>query len=705
MQQPSEPQLSEPQLSEPQPSKQTVKSWRGALVIAPTVAGLAILGSLAGGFRLLEWAILDRFFRLRPPEPIEERVVIVTIDESDIDYVEQWPMSDRVMSQLIRNIDAQNPRGIGIDVYRDLPVAPGQQELIEVFRSTPAAIGIEKAAGEPIEPHPILDELGQVAANDLLLDADGKVRRGLILLGKADGSFRQGFAVKLALMYLEQEGLELEVLDEDRKIYGLGGAIFHPLTGREGEYDTADTGGYQILTNYRGELASFPHISMTAVLENRIPTDMMRDRIVLIGATAPSLNDLYQTPYSARLFATSEPTPGVVIHANLASQIVSAALANRPMLRAAPKPLNWLWIAIWSGYSAALGSMWLQHRKVAVFIVLGGGGILLISYLAFLSGWWIATFTPLLATTVSAVVSIGYVLWENLKLSYKQLEEYAQTLEQKVEERTAQLAQANAEITALNEQLKAENIRMRAELEVTKQLQQMVLPKAGELESIEGLDIAGFMEPAEEVGGDYYDILQQDGHIKIGIGDVTGHGLESGVLMIMAQTAVRTLQESRETDPVKFLDVLNRTLCGNLKRIESLKNMTLAVLDYADGCLSLSGQHEEVILVRNDGSLECIDTMSLGFPIGLDDEIADFISQTHIQLNSGDVVVLYTDGITEAENIQREQYGLERLCEVIQEHQQETATSIRQAVVENVREYIGDQKVFDDITLVVMKHK
>ncbi|MBP0006571.1 MAG: CHASE2 domain-containing protein [Cyanobacteria bacterium SBC] len=705
MQQPSEPQLSEPQLSEPQPSKQTVKSWRGALVIAPTVAGLAILGSLAGGFRLLEWAILDRFFRLRPPEPIEERVVIVTIDESDIDYVEQWPMSDRVMSQLIRNIDAQNPRGIGIDVYRDLPVAPGQQELIEVFRSTPAAIGIEKAAGEPIEPHPILDELGQVAANDLLLDADGKVRRGLILLGKADGSFRQGFAVKLALMYLEQEGLELEVLDEDRKIYGLGGAIFHPLTGREGEYDTADTGGYQILTNYRGELASFPHISMTAVLENRIPTDMMRDRIVLIGATAPSLNDLYQTPYSARLFATSEPTPGVVIHANLASQIVSAALENRPMLRAAPKPLNWLWIAIWSGYSAALGSMWLQHRKVAVFIVLGGGGILLISYLAFLSGWWIATFTPLLATTVSAVVSIGYVLWENLKLSYKQLEEYAQTLEQKVEERTAQLAQANAEITALNEQLKAENIRMRAELEVTKQLQQMVLPKAGELESIEGLDIAGFMEPAEEVGGDYYDILQQDGHIKIGIGDVTGHGLESGVLMIMAQTAVRTLQESRETDPVKFLDVLNRTLCGNLKRIESLKNMTLAVLDYADGCLSLSGQHEEVILVRNDGSLECIDTMSLGFPIGLDDEIADFISQTHIQLNSGDVVVLYTDGITEAENIQREQYGLERLCEVIQEHQQETATSIRQAVVENVREYIGDQKVFDDITLVVMKHK
>ncbi|MCZ0901656.1 SpoIIE family protein phosphatase, partial [Microcoleus sp. HI-ES] len=117
-----------------------------------------------------------------------------------------------------------------------------------------------------------------------------------------------------------------------------------------------------------------------------------------------------------------------------------------------------------------------------------------------------------------------------------------QTLEQKVEERTAQLAQANKEILVLNERLKVDNLRMSAELDVTRRLQQMILPQQQELESIAGLEIAAFMEPADEVGGDYYDVLTQNDQVKISIGDVTGHGLESGVLMIMAQTAVRTLQ-------------------------------------------------------------------------------------------------------------------------------------------------------------------
>jgi len=280
-----------------------------------------------------------------------------------------------------------------------------------------------------------------------------------------------------------------------------------------------------------------------------------------------------------------------------------------------------------------------------------------------------------------------------------------QTLEDQVEERTAQLAQANQEISTLNERLKAENVRMSAELDIVKQLQQMVLPKQSELEAIEGLEIAGFMEPADEVGGDYYDVLQQDGKVKISIGDVTGHGLESGVLMIMAQTAVRTLQKMNETDPVKFLDVINQTLYDNLQRIDSDKNMSLAILDYAGGVLKLSGQHEEMIVVRADGTLECIDTMDLGFPIGLVEEIGEFVTQAEVLLNPGDVVVLYTDGIPEAFDINKKQYGLERLWEVVVENRQCSAQEIREAVIDDVRRYIGVQRVFDDITLVVMKQK
>ncbi len=280
-----------------------------------------------------------------------------------------------------------------------------------------------------------------------------------------------------------------------------------------------------------------------------------------------------------------------------------------------------------------------------------------------------------------------------------------QTLEEKVQQRTAQLAEANQEISALNNKLKAENIRLSAELEVTKRLQQMILPKQSELDQIKGLEIAGYMQPADEVGGDYYDVLTQNDQVKISIGDVTGHGLESGVLMIMAQTAVRTLQQMNETDPVKFLDVLNRTLYANIERIDSSKNMTLALLDYQDSNLTLSGQHEEIIVVRTDGNIERIDTMELGFPLGLEEDISGFISQVQVHLNPGDIVVLYTDGITEAININRVYYGIERLCQVAKENRHKTVEEIRQAVIDDVRQHIDKQKVFDDITLVVLKQK
>ena len=260
--------------------------------------------------------------------------------------------------------------------------------------------------------------------------------------------------------------------------------------------------------------------------------------------------------------------------------------------------------------------------------------------------------------------------------------------------------------THLNiKQLKAENLRLATELDITRRLQQMLLPRDKELSAISGLDIAGFMEPAEQVGGDYYDILKHNGLVKIGIGDVTGHGLESGVLMIMVQTAVRTLLSINETDPTKFLSAINRTIYDNVQRMNSDKNLTLSLLDYQQGQLCLTGQHEERIVVRADGTLERIDTIDLGFPIGLEAEIVDFVGQTQVQLHLGDVVVLYTDGITEAENLAGEHYGIERLCAVVRINRQLSALAIKQAVIDDVRSHIGTQQVYDDITLLVLKQK
>ncbi|MCP4353061.1 MAG: SpoIIE family protein phosphatase [Desulfobacterales bacterium] len=251
----------------------------------------------------------------------------------------------------------------------------------------------------------------------------------------------------------------------------------------------------------------------------------------------------------------------------------------------------------------------------------------------------------------------------------------------------------------------AENMRLGAELDIVRQLQQMILPPAEELERIKNLDIVGFMKPADEVGGDYYDVLQYNGHIKIGIGDVTGHGLESGILMIMAQTVIRTLLTSGEADPTRFLDILNRTIYDNVQRMQADKSLTLSLLDYHAGICKLTGQHEEMIVVRRGGEVELVDTIDLGFPIGLEENIADFVDETVVSLHPGDGVVLFTDGITEAEDAEKNLYGMERLCSVISHHWEKSAEEIKKAVVEDVQQFIGKQKIHDDMTLVVLKQR
>ncbi len=286
----------------------------------------------------------------------------------------------------------------------------------------------------------------------------------------------------------------------------------------------------------------------------------------------------------------------------------------------------------------------------------------------------------------------------------REISGHTENLEQLVANRTRELGEANAQILSLNDQLKGENLRLGAELDIARQVQMMVLPKLAELSAIPLLDISSYMEPADEVGGDYYDVLQSDQRVKIGIGDVTGHGLESGVLMLMVQSVARGLLEQGEVDPRQFLNVLNQAIYKNIERTETGKHLSLSFIDYADDKLTLTGQHEEVLIIRKTGDVERIDTIDLGFPVGLEFDISPFVASKEIRFDRDDIMVLHTDGITEAEGPDGELFGIDRLRDSAVRHRSGNANEIKSGIIGDLMAHIGTQKIHDDITLVVVRH-
>lgn len=394
--------------------RQLLWQWRGVLIAAPSVAGLLIGLRLAGWLQGLELAALDQFFRLRPKEPVDSRIVIVGINEADVQKAGQWPMSDATLAKLLETLKQQQPRAIGLDLYRDLPVEPGHQELVKVFESTPNLIGIQKvvknSSGLAVNPPPTLGKLGQVGANDFVLDTDGKIRRSLLSLKDKSGTTISSLGTALALTYLDAEGITLQMTDSAKNQYKLGKAVFTPFNANDGGYSFADAGGVQILSNFRNLRQGFRTISMTDVLEGRISADLVRGRVVLIGVTAESLADYFYTPYSSgRIGQSATPYTGVVIHADLVSQILSAALQGRSTVTVWSKPWEWLWIFGWSVAGATLS--WAQRYRGGVMqrspftvfsILLVGGGLIYGSYLAFLGGWWIPVVPAVLALGGSA---------------------------------------------------------------------------------------------------------------------------------------------------------------------------------------------------------------------------------------------------------------------------------------------------------------
>ena len=389
---------------------------RRLLMVAPGAAVLAIALSWTGLTQSLDLTIFDQYFRLRPLEPTDQRIVVVTIDDTDITKLGQWPISDEVLARLLHKLKSQQVRAIGLDLYRDLPVEPGHQALVQVLQTMPNVTGIEKHLGTRHVPAAaLLTQLNQVAMADIVEDKDGIVRRGLLSATDSQDQIHLGLGVVIALQYLETEKITLEAIEGSAKLK-LGRAIFEPFGSNDGGYIRADNGGYQILLNFRGSQKSFQSVSITDVLNDKTPAGLLRDRIIFIGSTAESTNDYFLTPYDNRWTNRSPRTPGVFIHANLTSQILSAALNGRPFIQVLPDPLEWFWALTWAIIGTFISWRLLQLNGldnqqlicigITVGIILTGGGLISIGYLVFLNGFWIPVIPALTGLIAAAIANL-----------------------------------------------------------------------------------------------------------------------------------------------------------------------------------------------------------------------------------------------------------------------------------------------------------
>ena len=379
-----------------------------AVALTLLIAGVRLSGLLQGP----EWSLLDQFFRWRPPEPVDSRIVVITISESDLAQAGQWPIPDRTLAEALALIKAQQPRSIGLDLYRDLPVEPGHQALTALFRSTPNLFGVEKLIKNPIAGPRLLVQQNQIGFSDQVVDLDGKVRRALLSLNLAQDN-RRSLPLTLALHSLQAQGLRVQPLEHHQIRFGK--AVIQRFESHDGGYVRADSGGYQILLNYRGVKGRFHQFSFQDLLSHTIPPQALRDRIVLIGSTAESLNDFFNTPFGTGPLSPPLRMSGVMLQANILSSLLSAAQGERPLLRTA-RSFEWLWILAWAMIGALIGLL-----RSLLQLVLGSflsGAILLgLCYLAFLQGWWLPGIAGLIALLgATAVLRLADMRLRSLKL-------------------------------------------------------------------------------------------------------------------------------------------------------------------------------------------------------------------------------------------------------------------------------------------------
>lgn len=393
--------------------------------------------ALVWGVRELKWLqswelkVYDQMLRSRPVEGPDRRILIVKITEDDLAQ-QKWPLSDNTINQLLQKLESYQPRVIGLNLYR-----PGQKNLAVGMpnRNHIIATCLLSSISRPEIPPPPNFPIDNVGYNDFISDNedDQTVRRGLVFAHptKTDKKCTTefSFAALAAITYLEKAGFELNF--PDKQHFSVGKTIFPTLTANYGSYEHLDAQGYQLLLNYRHPAHFAQQVTLTDVLTNKVNPNQIKDRLVIVGATAASIHPGLYTPYSA---SPQQParTPAVLIHAQIASQIISTVLDGRPLIWDWPEWAEVLWVWAWALVG---GTVW-RLRHPLLLVVVGSTiiiGLVGVCFGLFLLSGWIPLIPPALALVITGMSVMAYTTYQTQQQSQliiQQVEKQKEVIEQ-----------------------------------------------------------------------------------------------------------------------------------------------------------------------------------------------------------------------------------------------------------------------------------
>lgn len=401
------------------------------LALVSILATSWVMGTRSiGWLEPLELHAYDRLMQLRPAEPPDDRMLIVTITEEDIQAQPSQELrgasiSDRNLDKLLQILDELGAQTIALRMTRHFEVDsryPQHQQLRDRLQNTSNLIVTCSASNnspdaKPIAPPPEVRDIQRIGFNDVHPDRD-RVIRTQILRATSNSDCNPGysFELRVAQHYLSQFNIELDSLPpqtlENQQRKGslkFGNTLFPRLTEDSGGYHNRNAILYEVLFNYRAGDRVADSVTLHDVLNRKVDPDLVKNRIVLISATAKSQNSYLKTPiYFSRFGNREREMPSLFVSAHQVSQIISAVLEDRPLIQNWPKSIELIWVWLWAVFGGGLTMIWVRHKYRVIlgismtFLILTLWGISLI-YLVY--GWWI----PVVPAVLSLAASWGMV--------------------------------------------------------------------------------------------------------------------------------------------------------------------------------------------------------------------------------------------------------------------------------------------------------